>query len=56
MMEDIQINYDGTVRNAQNDIYQMKYNDTGRDVRDPTKIQGFVDRLNNVYELQHNIQ
>jgi hypothetical protein len=58
--EDIQIKYDGTVRDATNNIYQMAYGDNGINPCDSIKVNGklqacdvsrVVDRLNTQFEI-----
>ena len=59
--EDIQVKYDGTVRDTNGKVYQMSYGDTGMDAsctvkvgnaQQPCDIARMVARLN----LQHNIK
>ena len=58
--EDIQIKYDGTVRDAVDNIYQMAYGDNGINPCDSIKVNGklqacdvsrVVDRLNTQFEI-----
>ena len=55
--EDLTVKYDGTVRNGNNKIIQMKYGDDGLDPKEIIKVDGemqfinierLVDRLNRI--------
>ena len=61
VMEDIQVRYDGTVRNTQGNIFQMAYGDDGFDASKMVKVNGNVElcdisrlteRLNTEHELK----
>jgi DNA-directed RNA polymerase II subunit RPB1 len=62
LLEDLKVQYDGTVRDAQNNIYQFLYGNDGFDCKKTVRvgesqefcnISRIVDRLNDRYEKDH---
>ena len=63
-LEDLQIQYDGTVRNTSGSIYQIAYGEDGMDASKTVKVKDdievcdigrMVDKLNLQYELKNNM-
>lgn len=61
--EDLVVRYDGTVRNANNKIVQLKYGDDNFDPKETIKVddemqfinvERLVDKLNTRYEIKNN--